>query len=1001
MSLKLKYPKREAAICRLLSGILCSLSFLFSSYSTFAQPLGKLIESSLNTDSPFTIRIYGTEDGVPQHQIAAMIPDKTGNLLIGTANGLVQFNGQTFIDINPTDESRKILCIKMFLDKKNNILYGINNRSQLFQISPVTKILLKEDNLGASFHHDSVVYVNSKKEFRISKLRSKKSRLISRLDFKDCISGVGFIGKTPFFSDATGTYVLRNSKWKLLSKDIFYQSKKNPYTGENYLLGLNGIAIYYKGKLIPQKFKENTTDTYFTDIAFSPRNETFAASHKGLFYKSSTLSAFESQNTNFPSKIILSLFYSTDENFLFAGSSDKGLLQLKIKQCMSIYDESTLMESSLSSIIRTPNNQLIVSGTHGSIFRFNKNSISKYYTKQTDFACLATVNGEVWAGTWGSGILVFKNNKPIRTITQNLRNHPVHAIFQDRKKRIWIGKENGISLGETSRELKPVFQSLKIGLVICFYQLKNGDILAGGEDGFFIFSEDLKLKRQFGIRNGLNGKEVRAFYEKKDGTFYIGTYGGGLYYWDYKLLRPLSRMRNCLLDNDIFTLAPDKSGNLYISSNHGLYVISERKIDDFLAHKVNFLIPFRLGQDDGILNTEFNGGFQNNYYTSDSKHFYFPTIQGVMVSFFEIPKYRKLRPFLKEVVVNDKIQNLSDHVFPRNTHTINLQYYCPNFTRFYNLHYQYKLVGPDIKDEWSAPTKKGEISFKMLPPGEYKVYMRGIDGFNDHSPNEIVYAFKIEKHIYETLWFRLLAFGLVFLLIFLLTYKRIQISKDQELKDSEHKNTMFELKLKAIQAKMNPHFIFNCLNNIQYLIVMGKQEEAEYALSDFSSLLRKFLQQSDNSFITLRDEVELLKSYIAVERFRFEESLDVEVTLPENLLHLKIPTLLIQPTVENAIVHGLAHKKGDKKLIIEGYQEGDTIILKIDDNGIGRQEAKRINTYRANHISHGWNMVLDKINLLKAKYQYSVIFEIIDKPDNNGTTVIFKIPLMNEEMLEI
>ncbi len=999
MSLKPKYPKHKTTICRLLPGIL--FLFLYTSNSTHAQPLGKLIESTLNTDCPFTIRIYGTEDGVPQHQISAMIPDKTGNLLIGTANGLVQFNGQTFMDINPTNESRKILCVKMFLDPKTKVLYGMDSRAQLFQISPVTKALSKKDFLRASFHYDSVIYINSKKEMRISKLGSDESRLISKTTCKETVSGVGVIGKMPFFSDSSGTYILQKSKWRRLSTNIYYQSKRNPYTGENYLLGADGIAIYYKGKLLPQKFKETTSGVRFTDIAFSPHNEIFVSSHKGIFFKNDLLPFFESQNTYLPSKIILSLYYNADENLLFAGSSDKGLLQLKLKQCMTIYDEPTLKESSLSSIIKTANNELIVSGTHGNIFKFGMNSISNYCNKHGHFACLANVNGDVWAGTWGQGIFVLRNRKWIKTIFKGVDNHPIHAIFQDRKKRIWIGKENGISMGETSNDLKPVFESLKIGLVICFYQLKNGDILVGGEDGFFIFSEDLKLKKQFGIRNGLNGKEVRSFYEKKDGTFYIGTYGGGLYYWDYKKLRPLSRMRNCLLDNDIFTLAPDKNGNLYISSNHGLYVINEQKIDDFLAHKVNFLVPFRLGHDDGILNTEFNGGFQNNYYSSDSKHFYFPTIQGVLISFFEVPKYRKLRPFLKEVMVNDKVQKISDNVFPRNTHTINLQYYCPNFTHFYNLHYQYKLVGPEIKDEWSVPTKKGEISFKMLPPGEYKVYMRGIDGFNDHSPNEIVYAFKIEKHIYETLWFRILAFILIFLLIFLLTYKRIQISKDQELKDSEHKNTMFELKLKAIQAKMNPHFIFNCLNNIQYLIVMGKQDEAEHALSDFSILLRKFLQQSDNSFITLRDEIELLKSYIAVERFRFEETLEVEVTIPENLLHLKIPTLLIQPTVENAIVHGLTHKKGDKKLIIEGYQQDDAIILKIDDNGIGRQEAKRINTYRANHISHGWNMVLDKINLLKAKYQYSVIFEIIDKPDNGGTTVNFKIPLMNEKMLEI
>ncbi len=991
----LKYLLEKQSI----RALLLSVFIIHNGHFIYSQSLGKLVESTLKSDAPFTIRVFGTEDGIPQHQIPTMISDKTGNMLIATANGLVEFNGQTFTDINPTDESRKILCIELYLDQKTNKLYGLNNKSEFYQISPVTKCISK-NFIHASFYHDSIIYADLKGEIRIARIGSSKSRFISKVPVDDDFCGIGIMDQKPFFTNKTGTYLLVSNKWVQISTEVYNRCKVNPYTGKIYLLGVNHVATYSKGKLTLEKFNEVTDGYYFTDMAFSPHGEIFLSSHKGILYQNKYHPIYQSLNSNLPSKIILSLFFNKEENFLFAGSNDKGLLQLKLKHCITFYNEDVLKESSLNSIIEY-NNNLLVGGTYSTIFNFKWGKISPYYEDPTQFSCLSKINGEIWAGTWGKGIQILKNKRLIRHIRQQLPSPIVHAIFEDRKKRIWIGTENGIAFGETKNSIHPLFTSLKMGLIVCFYQMKNGNILVGGEHGFYIFSEELKLIRQFSIRNGLNGKEVRCFYEKKDGTVLIGTYGGGLYYWDFKRLLPLNRMKNCLLDNDIFTLAPDKKGNLYISSNHGLYVINEQKIEDFITQKINFLIPFRLSQDDGILNTEFNGGFQNNYYTKDQKHFYFPTIQGVLTSFFEIPKYRELKPFLKEVIVNDEVQKLTNHVFPRNTHTINIQFYCPNFTQFYNLHYQYKLVGPDIKEEWSTPTRQGMISFKMLPPGEYKVYMRGIDGFNDGNPNEVVYEFKIQKHVYETLWFRLLAFGLVFLLIFLLTYKRIQVSKDQELKDSEHKNTMFELKLKAIQAKMNPHFIFNCLNNIQYLIVMGKQEEAEYALSDFSILLRKFLQQSDNSFITLRDEIELLKSYISVERFRFEESLEVEVHIPENLLHLKIPTLLIQPTVENAIVHGLTHKKGAKKLIIEGQLEDDLIILRIEDNGIGRQEAKRINTYRANHISHGWNMVLDKINLLKAKYHYSVIFEIIDKPENSGTTVIFKIPLINEEMIEI
>lgn len=996
MGTKLKYFWERQ---RNRSLFLCLFFVLISSYPLLAQSLGKLIESTLNSDAPFTIRVFGTEDGIPQHQISTMISGKTGNMIIATANGLVEFNGQNFTDINPTDESRKILCTELYLNQQTNQLYGLNNKSEFYQISPVTRCISK-DFLHASFYHDSIIYVDKNGDIRIARIGSSKSRFIAKMPQQEELSSIGMIDGNIFYSNELGTYLLIGKKWIQLSKETYYRCKTDPYTGTIYLLGISNIAIYKKEKLFIEQFPEGISGYYFTDMAFSPHGEIFLSSHKGILYKNAYHHVYQSLNSNLPSKIILSLFFNKDENFLFAGSNDKGLLQLKQKHCITFFDESVLKESSLSSIVKY-NKHLLVSGSYNAIFDFKQRRISPYLTYPASFSCLAKINKELWAGTWGEGILTFKNQQLTGRIeSKALPNPYVHAMFQDRKRRIWIGTESGVAFGETVKTIHPVFSSLKMGLIICFYQMRNGNILIGGEHGFCIFSEDLKLIRQFSIRNGLNGKEVRCFYEKKDGTLLVGTYGGGLYYWNNKRLLPLNRMKNCLLDNDIFTLAPDTKGNLYISSNHGLYVINEQKIDDFIHQKINFLVPFRLGQEDGILNTEFNGGFQNNYYSEDQKHFYFPTIQGILTSFFEIPKYRKLRPFLKEVIVNDEIQKLSDRVFPRNTHTINIQFYCPNFTPFYNLHYQYKLAGPDIREEWSSPTKQGTISFKMLPPGEYKVYMRGIDGFNDHNPNEVVYEFKIEKHIYETLWFRLLAFGLVFLLIFLLTYKRIQVSKDQELKDSEHKNTMFELKLKAIQAKMNPHFIFNCLNNIQYLIVMGKQEEAEYALSDFSILLRKFLQQSDNSFITLREEIELLKSYISVERFRFEESLEVEVNIPENLLHLKVPTLLVQPTVENAIVHGLTHKKGAKKLIIEGHREDDSIILRIEDNGIGRQEAKRINTYRANHISHGWNMVLDKINLLKAKYQYYVIFEIIDKPENNGTTVIFKIPLVHEEMLE-
>ena len=277
-----------------------------------------------------------------------------------------------------------------------------------------------------------------------------------------------------------------------------------------------------------------------------------------------------------------------------------------------------------------------------------------------------------------------------------------------------------------------------------------------------------------------------------------------------------------------------------------------------------------------------------------------------------------------------------------------------------------------------------------------------VNAFNDRHPNVISYSFEIKPYFYETAWFRVASIILLLLLIILLVRLRIAYisSKDRHLNSIN--NTILELKLKAIQAKMNPHFIFNALNNIQYLIVLKELELAETAINEFSQLLRKFLQQSDQSFVTIEEEFEMLRLYVAIEKFRFNDQLVSRFKIDFKIGQYYIPSMILQPVVENALKHGLLHSEKERILNVHAFLHNEKVRITIEDNGIGREASTEINKSRQEHISHGFNLVLEKIKIVREKYGIIVKYELMDitEDSSTGTRVIFDIPILKEPFKE-
>ncbi|EDM44460.1 putative two-component regulator sensor kinase [unidentified eubacterium SCB49] len=214
-----------------------------------------------------------------------------------------------------------------------------------------------------------------------------------------------------------------------------------------------------------------------------------------------------------------------------------------------------------------------------------------------------------------------------------------------------------------------------------------------------------------------------------------------------------------------------------------------------------------------------------------------------------------------------------------------------------------------------------------------------------------------------------------------------------------------ESELKALKAQMNPHFIFNALNSIQEYIILNKKNLAGDYLGKFADLMRKYLQQSDTGTLSIHDEIEGLEMYLNLEALRFEDKLTYSFNVSEtiNIESLYIPTMLIQPYVENALKHGLLHRKTDRKLWVSFTKVAEnTITCCIEDNGVGRAKAGEIKAQNKKlHTSFATKATESRLELLNYKKDQKVSIEIIDLFEEDGsvkgTRVVLNIPIVKDE----
>lgn len=303
------------------------------------------------------------------------------------------------------------------------------------------------------------------------------------------------------------------------------------------------------------------------------------------------------------------------------------------------------------------------------------------------------------------------------------------------------------------------------------------------------------------------------------------------------------------------------------------------------------------------------------------------------------------------------------------------------------IEYAYQLKG--IDNDWQYTNSfNRKITYSKLSPGMYTFMLRAqkIGGNWDAQPLE--YTIEIEPAFWQTNWFKLLTFLFLITFIALFIRWRINTIRQKEKQNIQHEKELLELEAKALRSQMNPHFIFNSLNSIKSLINKNENENAANYLTTFSKLIRTLFQNSDKREVSLYDELETCKLYTQIEKMRFGNKVDFLFDIDKNidLKDIKVPALILQPFIENAIWHGLVPQDSGGRVVIAVKENNGSVECSIDDNGIGRELSKQYKSlYESTHESKGIGLIKSRLELDKILNDREDNIEIIDKVNADGT----------------
>lgn len=943
-------------------------------------------------------KTFSVKDGLINNYVFCIKEDPEHNLWIGTNNGLSRYNGIKFDKYIPANDSMQVWVQDIDIDAKGRKWLATNigvlylDKNNVF--TNVTDLLREKRTVINEVHVDkagNIWYGNGENLFKI-------------MEHNSTFSQVKY-GKDKGFMNNSITSIKEDSKGNLWIGT--YGDGAYKYDGKNFLRIDFNLELYRKTVL---------------DIYFDNRDNVWLATlSNGIAQYNTIAKSFNwlTENEGLSNNHVQCIIQDKSNNYWF-GTSGGGVCNYFGKQFTNYDKSSGLSGNFIYSLFRDSKQRLWIGTSNKGLCVFDSAKFSNFNAGNgfldVKVKALEEDNeGNIIIGTDGQGIFIYDGIefKPCKGLTKKY----IRAIRKDKEGAMWIATAGTGIYKLVYDSTKSIIKNyttadgLLHNRVTCLHYDKQGRLWYGTENNAIgLLTDSVIQKTSLSKKDGLQSNTIRCLTEDESGYLWVGTAGNGiscfpLYQGDLKIKN--YDHTNGLTSSNIYLLTADKNNNLFVGSETGLDYITldkERKPADIKHYS----------KGEGFTGIE---TCQNSVFKDPDGTIWFGTING-------LSKYNPANLVKNE---NEPVTSISDvKLFyesisntgykkfagdwntisnlelPYDQNHLTFDFLAVNFSNPDAVRYQWKLEGFD--KGWSPVSKNHSILYSNLNPGDYTFLLKACNEDGVWNKESVKLHFRITSPIWMKWWFITLLVIMLMVGLFVIfkwRENRIRLKAAEEQRKLQLEKDVVELEQKALRLQMNPHFIFNALNSIQSQIGTDNEQAARYYLAKFSRLMRQILDNSRNATITLEEEVNTLENYLLIEKFcngdRFDYSVSVDEKIEKD--YVKIPPMLLQPFVENAIKHGLKYIDGKRGLIEINFTEKNNVLeCSVTDNGIGRAKAEELNksSKETYHKSTALLVTQERLELYKENSHLDAL-EIIDLHDEQGhatgTRILVRIPI--------
>jgi ligand-binding sensor domain-containing protein/anti-sigma regulatory factor (Ser/Thr protein kinase) len=959
----------------------------------------------------YQLEIFGTRNGMLSSKVHALAQTNDRKIWIGTELGISVYDGYSFSNYqySAANESiGRILCIAQ--DHLNGVWVGGDKGLFYFNESSISKIELQSKTILAVeallTDGDGNVWLGD-----INALYKITAQQVENIHTKH-LTTVNLSPFASFTKRVFGLTVDNQQNIYAASYDGVFTIKRNavkyetiwvspdPYKYVRSVAAISPDSIFWNRldlhptQMINGKVQTTFTEDFLGRTVFTNQQKAFAltTSCVGSFSDGvvKPLVLFGNVTNNAITALI-----DIEEN-IWVGSWE-GLQKFR-RTAFQQYSLQHKEQKEIFSFLEKGNGDLLFGSNRGLVFTKNEAAIVPHKTIPSLFPlaevlCMYEHKDEsLWVGSGYQGISRFKNGKLTNWREAIfLKDNNCEALYPAADGKLFACTENGVTVidPDAADPMVAYFPLQKKytrwpELFGCF-QTANSAYWFYGSQGLY------KLQNGQLVDDSIQGMPVKNLYINKiisdnKGNVWVATQGKGLLQCAYK--------------NAKLVLQKQYDSRKGLPSDIALSVLVDKNSNIWLGDFMSLSVLINPGKEERLITFNEKDGLLSAYYQSlKLEQQRNGTIWGLtsmgMFSFHpDSITFNTLAPVLliNTVIVNgseDKFSASSAQQFSYRHNSLQFNYTAVSLTDPIKIRYAYRLK--ELDSNWVYTTNR-TVDFNFLRPGNYTFELKACNNSNVWTSNPLQYQFTIRPPFWQTWWFRVLLFSIVALALYLFYKRRINNLKAK----AAIKQQMAELEGKAIRAQMNPHFIFNSLNAIQESIVTEKIDVAYDYLSRFSKLLRMVLDNSDKNLIPLSSELETIRLYLSLEALRFSQSFSYTIESNDMLdkEDIYIPSLLLQPFVENAIWHGLINKEGEKLLQIRFSENEGTLQCVIEDNGVGRERAAQIKEQKlgaGRFESKGTKLALQRIEILNRNKPGSATIKTIDLLDETGNAAGTKV----------